>query len=76
MSSFTSCTSYRCFVCGVSWPVHQSYLKCPTCLSGTWLSDREPVDLEAAESARKHAEFERYYEEWEVRRFCQELEAA
>lgn len=56
-------------MCGVNWPNHQDYRKCPVCLERTDTVIRgAPITFTEAKKLANDAEFERYYAEWDARR--------
>lgn len=67
--------AYRCPMCLVNWPHHSLYQPCPECGEQTSaIRDIEPIDADEALSRKRHADFERYCEDRDNRRFADELE--
>lgn len=56
----------RCETCAVDWPITDDFEICPDCQQPTEASaGLEPMDIETAQSLKRHFDFERYYDnEW------------
>lgn len=53
----------RCSDCGIAWPADQElYGSCPVCEGETSEVAEQPMDAEIALSAKRHADFERFYQ--------------
>lgn len=64
----------RCSPCGVSWPDHNDYATCPTCLEPTDLmSNLQPLGEAEAKSLKSRAEFDRFYVKWDAEREDREI---
>jgi hypothetical protein len=56
-------------MCGVNWPHHSDYEKCPVCLTSTDTVVRgKPITFSEAKKLANEAEFERFYSDWDERR--------
>jgi hypothetical protein len=55
-------TVFRCGDCGISWPPHKDYRKCPACEQRTVERVKgTALPLNEARTLARKAEFERYY---------------
>ena len=61
--------AYRCSICGTDWPLTGAYNECPECQEPTGhIGDGKPLSAQEAKSKKLHAEFERFYEDWDAKR--------
>lgn len=61
--------SRRCSICALNWPDILDYKECPVCLDSDGTDrcrDTTPMDDAEAISLKLHAEFDRFYEEWDA----------
>lgn len=66
----------RCSMCGIDWPNNDLYDICPVCQDedGTDpCNDGNPLSAKEALSMKRHAEFERFYDEWDATRPAERL---
>jgi hypothetical protein len=57
----------RCDLACAPWPAKPPYKVCPECQEPTKVvSNDTPLSDDEAQSRARHAEFERFYEEWDA----------
>ena len=69
-------SAYRCNPCSTNWPPSSDYNPCPECEGKTdFFSNTDSIDADEALSRKKHADFERFWEERESKRQAAESKA-
>lgn len=69
-------SAYRCTNCSTNWPPTGEFAVCPECGDTcSPMGQASPIPVGEAVSRKRHAEFERFYVDWEARRMAAELEA-
>lgn len=64
----------RCTICAQNWPDDVQYKTCPECEGDTFRARNvTPMSEEEAHSLKAHAEFERFYEEWDSEKPAERL---
>lgn len=68
-------SAYHCSQCGTNWPLDPVYARCPECACATGQISVQPIPDTEADSRRKHAEFEAFWEKWDAARPVREANA-
>jgi hypothetical protein len=66
--------TFRCMTCDINWPRAEFYQPCAGCgrrAATDYMG--EPMAEDAAISLKSHIEFERYWQEWDLRQFRGQL---
>jgi hypothetical protein len=68
-------STYRCNPCSTNWPPTTEFQDCPECQARTAFGrNADPIDLSEALSRKRHADFNRFYEDREAKRLADEIE--